>query len=253
MISLFTAEASIQHTTARKESLKGLYSNFVLWDCYTQTLLGCTVQCASDSRCLAYSFLKYSPEKLKLCRGYFGGVSSLINSSLTLEEEAFLYQVSARGHEDMGTPTTQGPSDNITSRHEGSTSSPQDTATPEDMTSKTTEHREEISTQLSDASTVVEVPSETTEQTEEISTKLQAQNTSSALEMTSEQQEEMTTTLSTKEMTVSLEMISETTKHQEEIHTATESLTTEAQSVATTGGPLSTSDWPGKVGEIFTY
>ena len=91
------AEPSIRHTLSRRDPASHrLYDDHVLWDSSTRTLRECSVLCATDDRCSAFTLVKNSSQSARLCRGYSADALILNEGSFSVFPQAVLFQVSAR-------------------------------------------------------------------------------------------------------------------------------------------------------------
>lgn len=158
--SLFChAESSLRHTTMRRGDaiLHKLYDDHVLWDSRIRTLRECSVLCATDERCSAFTFVKKSSQSTKLCRGYSEDAVMLNQGSFSIVPGAVLFQVSARWSSETEPEQVDGCTQTITPT---STDNGIPSTSGEDVTSSAVPQTEEITSHITAENVSVSSPAE---------------------------------------------------------------------------------------------
>lgn len=149
---LFCAAASgIRHTVSKRDQQAShrLYDDHVLWHRRIRSLRECSVLCATDDRCLAFTLVKNSTENAKLCRGYSEDASVLNEGSFSDLPGAVLFQVFARWSGDNGAEPQEEASTPRTSSTAASNAGPSTqtgSLSPADATSSAVPSTEEMTT-----------------------------------------------------------------------------------------------------------
>ena len=165
--SLFChAESSLRHTTMRRGDaiLHKLYGDHVLWDSHIRTLRECSVLCATDERCSAFTFVKKSSQSTKLCRGYSEDAVLLNQGSFSIVPGAVLFQVSARWSNETEPEQVDGCTQTITPT---STDNGIPSTSGEDVTSSSVPQTEEMTSHITAENVSVSSPDSTSPAEEE--------------------------------------------------------------------------------------